>query len=63
MTGHSKTKPWRVYRQDAETRYADIEVCTHRWGWTAELCAGRRETSRSHRAQWGIFYTARRVTS
>jgi hypothetical protein len=45
-------KAWRVVRQQSTS--ADIEVCRHRWEWTAELCAHRRQA----RHVSGVFYTA-----
>lgn len=61
MTGHQKNRPWRVVQQQSCS--SDIEVCAHRWEWTAELHAGWRETSRGNRQEFGVFYTVQRRES
>lgn len=54
---HLRGRPWRVVRQ--HHNHAEHEVCQHRWEWTAEWCAVRREASRQHWSEVGVHYTAR----
>lgn len=61
MTAHAKSLPWQVVRQYGHA--ADSVVCSHRWGWVADLCAARRTSSRSHRAEVGVHYAARQRPS
>lgn len=57
MTGHAASKRWRVFRQ--HHNHAETETCAHHFGWVAELCAIRRESSRQHSSEVGVHYVAR----
>lgn len=50
-------RAYQVVRQ--YSHLPEHQVCAHRWGWVAELCARRRMSSRRHAAEIGVFYTAR----
>lgn len=54
-----KPLAWRVFRQ--YNHLPEHPVCSHRWGWVAELCAARRASSRRHANEVGVFYVARNV--
>ena len=52
-------RPWLVVRQ--YSHLADLPVCTHRWEWTADLCAYRK--TRGHPDETGGHYAVRREVS
>lgn len=54
MTVHQKNRPWRVVRQTSSG--GDVEVCAHRWEWTADVCAIRRS---NREPETGVFYASR----
>ncbi len=53
-----KPRAWRVVRQYSYRD--DVPLCSHRWGWVAEICAHRRVSSNPH--DIGTHYSAQKIS-
>lgn len=50
-----RTMRFKVMRQFSHR--GEVQMCRHRWEWTADVCAYRRTAQ--HRTETGVFYTVR----